>query len=390
MRQQNTGFGMPSPRIQDIESFFAVNQPQQSQQNDHQSQQSQNHAHFDFSPIFSNIIPGPLGSGNPPAPPPSQQTPPPQYHLSPLTAASDAAPFLSDGHSFPARRYSAQNNNDNKLTSTNNTATSGAASRRRYRLGWTDEETAHLIQGCRDYGVGNWKKILLDPRLKFNNRTAVDLKDRFRTSCPEEYARLYPNARTHKTRKNSISGEGSTKTLVKISRKERRAFTLQEDQALLTGFERYGPQWSTIQRDQALGLGSRRSTDLRDRFRNAFPDRYAAAGYKGRCTKKRSATPQAESKVYTNSSPTFTQDQYTHRPDYYQQILINHQQSLMPMQLPIPDMQEIWYAPARQHQHFPQVTQPSISQQRSMRQQLPQSYVYYPIFDPASTKTDGH
>ncbi|PWN51642.1 hypothetical protein IE53DRAFT_303215, partial [Violaceomyces palustris] len=48
---------------------------------------------------------------------------------------------------------------------------------------WSAEETQALVDGCNKHGVGNWKKILSDPDLhdKFNERTAGDLKDRFRT-----------------------------------------------------------------------------------------------------------------------------------------------------------------------------------------------------------------
>lgn len=225
----------------------------------------------------------------------------------------------------------------------------GETNRRRIRLTWTPEETAALIEGCKIHGVGNWKKILTDPNLKFNSRTAVDLKDRFRTSFPVEYARLYPNAKTHRLKpkktivnteeddnnmfadttgnnqqvddpesvavaatrgldyNNSQGGGGDqndesqtqgyiyqypnttnnsdhvdTKSLTKINRKERHAFTSEEDERLLEGFKRHGPCWSKIQRDQSLQLYSRRSTDLRDRFRNRFPDMYTRAGYKGR------------------------------------------------------------------------------------------------------------
>lgn len=43
---------------------------------------------------------------------------------------------------------------------------------------WTEEETRDLLQGVARFGIGSWKKILLHPDYKFNNRTAVDLKDR--------------------------------------------------------------------------------------------------------------------------------------------------------------------------------------------------------------------
>lgn len=63
------------------------------------------------------------------------------------------------------------------------------------RKKWTMEETQMLVDGCnkvrhsrvspstplltfRQWGVGNWKAILNDPDLKFDNRSPVDLKDR--------------------------------------------------------------------------------------------------------------------------------------------------------------------------------------------------------------------
>lgn len=52
---------------------------------------------------------------------------------------------------------------------------------------WTEEETAALLQGVIKCGVGNWKAILAQPELKFNKRTASNLKDRFRFCCPWAY-----------------------------------------------------------------------------------------------------------------------------------------------------------------------------------------------------------
>lgn len=43
---------------------------------------------------------------------------------------------------------------------------------------WTDEETTALLRGVVKCGIGNWTAILAQPELKFNKRTASNLKDR--------------------------------------------------------------------------------------------------------------------------------------------------------------------------------------------------------------------
>lgn len=53
------------------------------------------------------------------------------------------------------------------------------------------------------------------------------------------------------------------------------------------GYEKYGTVWSTIVKDPIFSEQGRRSTDLRDRFRNAFPELYQAAGYKPRSLLKK-------------------------------------------------------------------------------------------------------
>ncbi|XP_039265388.2 uncharacterized protein LOC120341031 [Styela clava] len=51
-------------------------------------------------------------------------------------------------------------------------------SRQGRRRGWTEEEDGNLLDGVNKYGEGNWKKIL--DEFDFYNRTAVNLKDRYR------------------------------------------------------------------------------------------------------------------------------------------------------------------------------------------------------------------
>ncbi|KAJ2904191.1 hypothetical protein GGI21_004325 [Coemansia aciculifera] len=66
-----------------------------------------------------------------------------------------------------------------------------SAEARRAARKWSEEETDNLLQGCTKYGVGAWKKILDDPAFVFNNRTSVDLKDRFRTIRAQDHVRQW-------------------------------------------------------------------------------------------------------------------------------------------------------------------------------------------------------
>lgn len=174
---------------------------------------------------------------------------------------------------------------------------------------WTDEETKDLFRGIAKFGIGSWKKILNHEEYHFNYRSAVDLKDRFRTVCPEEYHRAGSKAKSE--RKQSAGSEkGSEQDQSEVDqqseghtgaatafrlaqlgiqgpfpkryRRGRREFTEEEDQNLLKGFEKYGAKWKLIRDDPELNLDSRSRTDLRDRFRNRYPKRFVEAGYKFR------------------------------------------------------------------------------------------------------------
>ncbi|KAJ6031509.1 hypothetical protein N7540_002241 [Penicillium herquei] len=70
---------------------------------------------------------------------------------------------------------------------------------------WTEEETTDLIRGVVKCGIGNWTAILAQPELKFNKRTASNLKDRFRVCCPWAYRASDPNEATKQLRDNLAS-----------------------------------------------------------------------------------------------------------------------------------------------------------------------------------------
>ncbi|KAL6885993.1 hypothetical protein GGI43DRAFT_418692 [Trichoderma evansii] len=199
------------------------------------------------------------------------------------------------------------------------------------RRKWSEEETNHLLMGVDRHGVGRWTNILDDPDFLFNSRSAGDLKDRFRTCCPEEMrvtdadktkARAKgPSAnktsspskseqpddesadtvmtdagdalptkdqlpssspvrpddppakksRAHRMKVSDLVGLGITGPFKKARRRERTTFTSRDDQEILQGLETYGPTWSKIQRDKRFHLGNRKPTDLRDRVRNKYP-----------------------------------------------------------------------------------------------------------------------
>jgi len=192
------------------------------------------------------------------------------------------------------------------------------------RKKWTEEETAKLLLGVQAHGVGNWTKILHDPKYKFNGRKAVDLKDRFRTCCPaelqgkgkqvftpekardgdsttmskpkpplsaenalidsdgsdtDEKSAPTPNKGLQKSRKHRKNlgdlAELGIKEPFKMSgRRERRPFSDEEDRAILQGFQEYGTAWARILKDPRFNLKGRRSRDLRDRLRNKYPQKY--------------------------------------------------------------------------------------------------------------------
>uniref|UniRef100_A0A8C3KND2 Telomeric repeat-binding factor 1 n=1 Tax=Calidris pygmaea TaxID=425635 RepID=A0A8C3KND2_9CHAR len=67
----------------------------------------------------------------------------------------------------------------NSLQNVEKHADASTCGRRRQR--WTYKEDLALRSGIKEFGVGNWAKILV--HRDFNNRTSVMLKDRWRTLC---------------------------------------------------------------------------------------------------------------------------------------------------------------------------------------------------------------
>jgi hypothetical protein len=56
----------------------------------------------------------------------------------------------------------------------------GSKRRRRAYNRWTEDEVRALQHGVTRFGIGQWTKILRNSR-EFNNRSTVDLKDKWRT-----------------------------------------------------------------------------------------------------------------------------------------------------------------------------------------------------------------
>ncbi|KAK5717048.1 hypothetical protein LTR15_008936 [Elasticomyces elasticus] len=161
---------------------------------------------------------------------------------------------------------------------------------------WSEEETACLLKGVARFGVGNWTKILKCEDYSFEKRSALDLKDRFRVCCPDDYQRSKKQRPEHPAesadtskrgsrpsrsdRKSSVElqGLGITQPFAKVERRTRRGYSEVEDGALLRGFTKNGSQWAVIRAEEKLHLGHRTATDLRDRMRTKFPELYAKAG----------------------------------------------------------------------------------------------------------------
>ncbi|RDA85318.1 hypothetical protein CP532_4970 [Ophiocordyceps camponoti-leonardi (nom. inval.)] len=234
--------------------------------------------------------------------------PPPDAAIFPPIASSD----LSLGHyefgqSKPSTDLSFLPDND--ATPANTTAGRTRKRAVRPRRKWSEQETEHLLLGVSRHGVGKWTTILEDGEFVFNDRTAGDLKDRFRTCCPDELRNSRhgspsktnitdANDSGHHEEENGLQGQedGSEALekkqsrahridmtqLIKMGihefkgsdRRVRCPFTALDDRDILRGLYVYGPAWTKIQRDSRLNLCKRQPTDLRDRIRNKYMDVY--------------------------------------------------------------------------------------------------------------------
>lgn len=233
----------------------------------------------------------------------------------------------------PGKDAASSANRDERGSTVATKATKG-----RKRKKWSDEETRDLLLGVSRFGIGKWKRILKCSDYKFEDRTAVDLKDRFRVCCPGEGLKARPSKAKGREAEDSVvpqrdiaistahvrsagdavqpdpvtAGDACTRNseipqtndrsklaelgiqtpFAPSTRRARRGFSAQDDENLLKGYEKYGAAWRSIRADESLGFRSRHTTDLRDRFRIRYPELFTQAGYKA---KSRAHTKRARS-----------------------------------------------------------------------------------------------
>jgi hypothetical protein len=108
------------------------------------------------------------------------------------------------------------------------------------------------------------------------------------------YRLHYPHAKTHLSPPVHLTLPDGTSVFKKTRSKKRCPFSKEEDEVLRRGYKQvsslsppptpfllqYSTVWATNVKD--LVFQSRCSTDLRNCFRNAFPDHYQQASYKPR------------------------------------------------------------------------------------------------------------
>lgn len=89
------------------------------------------------------------------------------------------------------------------------------------RRKWSEQETKNLLLGVSRHGVGKWVKILEDPDFEFDDRGPGDLKDRFRTCCPDELrGKLgikYTTSHQRRKKKQAAEGDKTVKSKSSLS-----------------------------------------------------------------------------------------------------------------------------------------------------------------------------
>lgn len=240
--------------------------------------------------------------------------PPPHAALFP-PISSESFGNEADARHHYTHRPESHHSSRRSSPESDKSSTKGRKRATKPRRKWSEDETNHLLLGVNRHGVGKWTSILEDPDFTFNERTAGDLKDRFRTCCPEELRssskalkasknksakkgihseniliddeELSPpsksskgsdgkpkKSRAHRKNLDDLAELGIHGPFKKSHRRERRPFTEQDDREILEGLDQYGPAWTKIQRDSRFHLSSRQPTDLRDRVRNKYPAIY--------------------------------------------------------------------------------------------------------------------
>ncbi|SMY29946.1 unnamed protein product [Zymoseptoria tritici ST99CH_1A5] len=241
--------------------------------------------------------------------------------------------------------------------------TTKSQTKRLKRHRWTEQETGDLLKGVAKFGIGNWTKILNCPDYDFGKRTAMDLKDRFRVYCPNDYkngrsreagkratievvekvsvqATEMPAERTdnnlkekdatrarrtrvvdsapHRVTTSKLKSLGIDEPFAKAERRPRHGYTTEEDEAILKGFRKHGNSWVSIRSDPSLGLSHRKATDLRDRMRTKFTEEFAKAGLTPRPEKAAEVAPKAGSPPVNQAIEQRLASRYTH-DDHAQQ-----------------------------------------------------------------------
>ncbi|KAL2884904.1 telomere-associated protein 1 [Ceratocystis lukuohia] len=85
------------------------------------------------------------------------------------------------------------------------------------RRKWTDAETEKLILATEKHGIGAWTTIAKDPAFVFNDRSAADLKDRFRTCAPPELLCRFNTRTSDSAGQESSSSPSNTLILPSIA-----------------------------------------------------------------------------------------------------------------------------------------------------------------------------